>query len=308
MARVVFMGTPEFAVPTLIRLVDEGHEVLVVTQPDRPAGRGRIIEVMPVKRVALARDLTVAQPESVNTREFESYLAAAQPEVGVVAAFGQLLGRRVLEIPKRGYLNVHASLLPLYRGASPVAAALLAGDAETGVTIMQIDEGLDTGPMLARAVCPIEPTDTAATLEYKLSVLGAELMSATLPRWLGGAIAPQPQDERLATFAARVQKSDGQVDWRQPAEVLWRMSRAYDPWPGLFTFAGDRRITLCKVRPLLDWQGDDLPGEVIGTYDEELVVATGQGALVLEEVQLAGKKRVSGEDFRRGQRDLKLFH
>lgn len=307
MARVVFMGTPEFAVPTLSRLIDDGHELIVVTQPDRPAGRGRTLEIPPVKRAALQNDLTVVQPESVNTREFVAYLTEARPDVGVVAAFGQLLGKRMLQIPKHGYLNVHASLLPRYRGAAPVAAAILAGDVVTGISIMLLDKGLDTGPILAQANCPIEPTDTTATLETRLSLLGADLMSATLPDWIAGAITPQPQDERLAIFAGRVQKSDGQVDWSTPAETLWRMSRAYTPWPGLFTFAGERRITLWQVRPLPDWQGDELPGEIITQYDEELVVATTRGALVLEEVQLAGKKRVSGMDFRRGQRDLMLF-
>lgn len=307
MARVVFMGTPEFAVPTLTRLVDDGHEVMVVTQPDRPAGRGRALEIPPVKRVALEKNLTVAQPASVGTQDFESYLDNAHPEVGVVAAFGQLLGKRVLEIPRHGFLNVHASLLPHYRGASPVAAAILAGDAETGVTIMLIDEGLDTGPTLSRISCPIEPVDTTATLENKLSALGANLASATLPKWLDGEIQPQRQDDRLATVAGRVRKSDGQVDWCAPAELLWRMSRAYTPWPGLFTFAGERRVTLWQVRPVPDWQGDELPGEIVMQYYDELIVATGQGALVLEEVQLAGKKRISGTDFRRGQRDLIVF-
>jgi len=308
MARIVFMGTPAFAVPTLSRLVDDGHEVAVVTQPDRPAGRGRMLEIPPVKRVALQNNLPVVQPESVNTPEFASYLADVRPEVGVVAAFGQLLGRQILQIPKHGYLNVHASLLPRHRGASPVAAAILAGDEETGVTIMLIDEGLDTGPILAQASCPIEPTDTTATLENKLATLGAELMSVTLPRWLAGAIEPRPQAPNSATMANRVQKSDGKVDWNAPAEKLWRMCRAYNPWPGLFTYAGERRINLWRVRPLPDWQGDELPGEVIAENDDELVVATGKGALVLEEVQLAGKKRVCGRDFRRGQPGLKVFN
>lgn len=308
MARIIFMGTPEFAVPTLSRLIADGHDIVVVTQPDRPAGRGRTLEAPPVKRVALQHNLPVLQPESVNTPEVAAYLADIRPDVGVVAAFGQLLGRRILSIPQRGYLNVHASLLPRHRGASPIAAAILAGDQETGVTIMLIDEGLDTGPILAQAACPIDPAETAASLERKLATLGADLLSTTLPRWLAGAIEPQPQDDSQATIAARVQKSDGRVDWNLPAEMLWRMSRAYDPWPGLFTFAGDHRVNLWKVRPLVDWRGDELPGEIITDYDEELVVATGRGALILEEVQLAGKKRISGRDFRRGQRDLWLFN
>lgn len=307
MARVVFMGTPDFAVPVLRRLISDGHETIVVTQPDRPAGRGRALTMSPVKRLALDRGLTVLQPETVNTAEFEARLREARPEVGVVAAFGQLLGPRVLQVPAHGYLNVHASLLPRWRGASPITAAILAGDAETGVTIMLVDEGLDTGPVLARTTCEIQPDDTAASLEGKLSALGADLMGRTLPGWLAGEITPRAQDDHLATLAGRVKKSDGRVDWTRSAEELWRMSRAYDPWPGLFAFLGDRRVRLWKVRPLVDWEGEERPGEVLAEYDEELVVAAGRGALVLEEVQLAGKKRAAGADFRRGQRDLTSF-
>lgn len=307
MARIVFMGTPEFAVPVLERLIADGHEAIVVTQPDRPAGRGRSLMMSPVKRVALDHGLTVLQPETVNTPEFEARLQDVRPEVGVVAAFGQLLGPGVLQIPVHGYLNVHASLLPRWRGASPITAAILAGDTETGVTIMLVDEGLDTGPVLTRTTGEIRPDDTAASLEEKLSALGADLMSRTLPGWLAGEITPRPQDDPLATLAGRVKKSDGRVDWTQTAEELWRMSRAYDPWPGSFAFLGDRRVRLWRVRPVPEWQGEERPGEVLEEYDEELVVATGQGALVLEEIQLAGKKRAAGADFRRGQRDLRSF-
>ena len=307
MARVVFMGTPDFAVPVLERLISDGHEVIVVTQPDRPAGRGRSLMMSPVKRLALDHGLTVLQPETVNTPEFEARLRDVRPEVGVVAAFGQLLGPRVLQIPAHGCLNVHASLLPRWRGASPITAAILAGDAETGVTIMLVDEGLDTGPALAPMTCEIQPDDTAATLEERLSTLGADLMSRTLPGWMAGEITPQPQDDHLATFAGRVKKSDGRVDWTQTAEELWRMSRAYDPWPGLFAFLGDHRVRLWMVRPVSDWQGADRPGDVLAEDDEELVVATGKGALVLVEIQLAGKNRVDGADFRRGQRGLRSF-
>jgi methionyl-tRNA formyltransferase len=307
MARVVFMGTPDFAVPVLERLISDGHEATVVTQPDRPAGRGRSLMMSPVKRLALDHGLTVFQPETVNTPEFEARLRELRPEVGVVAAFGQLLAPRVLQIPAHGYLNVHASLLPRWRGASPITAAILADDAETGVTIMLVDEGLDTGPVLAPMTCEIHPDDTAATLEEKLSTLGADLMSRTLPGWMAGEITPRSQDDHLATLAGRVTKSDGRVNWTQTAERMWRMSRAYDPWPGLFAFLGDRRVRLWKVRPIFDWQGKERPGDVLAEYDEELVVATGKGALVLEEIQLAGKKRAAGADFRRGQRDLTSF-
>jgi methionyl-tRNA formyltransferase len=304
-AAIVFMGTPEFAVPVLRLLVDGGHEVVaVVTQPDRPAGRGRALESPAVKRVALDLGLTVLQPESVNTTDFIDTLAALRPEVGVVAAFGQLLGRRVLAIPPYGYLNVHASLLPRHRGASPIAAAILAGDAETGVSIMAVEAGLDTGPVWARATCPIRPEDTTGILEERLAGLGASLLAQTLPDFLTGGITPTPQDERLATFAGRVEKNDGRADWSLSSERLWHMARAYNPWPGLFAFAGEQRLRLWRVRPLVDWRGGGAPGDVLPDF-AGLVVATGQGALELEEVQLAGRGRVQGVEFKRGRRDLK---
>jgi len=306
-AAIVFMGTPEFAVPVLRRLIDEGHQIAaVVTQPDRPAGRGRALEMPAVKRAALELGLLVVQPESVNTSEFTAQLAELRPEVGVVAAFGQLLGPRVLSIPERGYVNVHASLLPRHRGASPISAAILAGDAETGVSIMIVEAGLDTGPVLARAACPIRPDDTTGALEDRLAALGADLLARTLPDYLTGRIAPQPQDERWATFAGRVEKNDGRADWSRPAEELGRRARAYDPWPGLFAFVGEQRIRLWRVRPLPDWKGDAAPGVVLPDF-EGLVVATGQGALALDEVQLAGRGRVTGMEFKRGRRDLARF-
>jgi methionyl-tRNA formyltransferase len=307
MASIVFMGTPEFAVPSLRRLIQEGHHIVaVVTQPDRPAGRGRKIEMPPVKQTALQYGLPVLQPESVNRREFLAQLEELRPEVGVVAAFGQLLGKRLLSISPHGYLNVHASLLPRHRGASPIAAAILAGDEVTGVSIMLIDEGLDTGPVLAQTTCPILPEDTAGSLEAKLAEIGADLLARTLPSWLAGNATPKPQEERLATVAGHVAKDDGRADWTQPAETLWRMARAYDPWPGLFTFVDGQRLRLWKVRPLLDWRGDARPGEVLLDVGG-LVVATGRGALELLEVQLAGKQRVSGADFKRGHRHLTEF-
>jgi methionyl-tRNA formyltransferase len=230
-----------------------------------------------------------------------------QPEIGVVAAFGQLLGPRVLPIPPRGYLNVHASLLPRHRGASPIAAAILAGDAETGVSIMVVEAGLDTGPVLARAACAIGPDDTTGILEERLSALGADLLARTLPQYLNGKLAPESQDDLLATFAGRVEKNDGRADWSLTAEKLWRMARAYDPWPGLFAFVGKQRVRLWRVRPLPDVPlGGTAPGDVV-PGSTGLVVATGQGALDLEEVQLAGRQRVKGVEFKRGQKDLKGF-
>lgn len=306
MARVVFLGTPHFAVPVLEHLIADAYELVVVTQPERPRGRGQAVGQTPVESVALAHGLTVWQPESVNTPGFLAQLQGFKPEVGVLAAFGQYLGRQMLQIPPRGYLNVHPSLLPRHRGASPIAAAILAGDAETGATVILLNEELDAGPIIGQERCAIQADDTAGTLEARLSKMGAELLSRLLPLWLTRVVTLQPQDDTLATFATRIDKEDGRVDWTFPAETLWRQARAYDPWPGLFAFVGDQRIRLWRVRPLLEWRGNERPGTVLSS-DNELVVATGQGALALDEVQLAGKKRVSGIDFRRGQRDLVRF-
>lgn len=303
MARVVFLGTPDFAVPVLERLISDGHNIVVITQPERPRGRGQTVERTPVEKVAIHHGLTVWQPGSVNAPEFLSQLADFGPEAGVLAAFGQYLGKSMLQIPLHGYLNVHPSLLPRHRGASPMASAILAGDEETGVTIILLTEELDAGPILAQERCALQSDDTTGTLETRLSAMGAELLSRTLPLWLDGALVPQPQDAALATLAPRISKEDGRVDWTSPAEVLWRRARAYDPWPGLFALARGQRLRLWKVRPRLDWHGHELPGTVLSA-SLEFAVATGRGALVLEEVQLAGRKRVSGLEFLRGQREL----
>jgi methionyl-tRNA formyltransferase len=306
MARVVFLGTPHFAVPVLERLIGDAHELLVVTQPERPRGRGQTVEQTPVESVALAHGLTVLQSESVNTPEFLAELQDFKPEVGVLVAFGQYLGRKLLQIPPLGYLNVHPSLLPRHRGASPIAAAILAGDAETGVTVILLSEELDAGPIVGQERCAIQPDDTTGKLEASLSKMGADLLSRLLPLWLDRSITLQPQDDTFATLATRIGKEDGRVDWSLPADALWRQARAYDPWPGSFAYVGDQRIRLWRVRPLLDWCGDEPPGTVLPSANE-LVVATGQGALALDELQLAGRRRVSGIEFRRGQRSLVRF-
>ncbi|MFW6164513.1 MAG: methionyl-tRNA formyltransferase [Planctomycetota bacterium] len=235
MARIVFMGTPDFAVPSLTALHDAHHVVGVVTQPDRPAGRGRDLHQSAVKRAAVERGLPVFQPPSLRTPEAVARLAEWKPEVIVVAAFGQILTEEVLELPPYGCLNVHASLLPRWRGAAPVAAAILAGDEVTGVTIMKMDAGLDTGPILAQRREPIRADDTRTALTQRLSLLGAELLAETLPAYLAGELVPQPQDDE-ATLAERLRKADGRLDWSRPALVLDRKIRAFTPWPGTFTF------------------------------------------------------------------------
>ena len=301
MARVVFMGTPQFAVPALEALCQH-HEVAgVVTQPDRPAGRGRRLVPSPVKGVALARGLPVYQPTSLRPAEALDQLADWQPDVIVVAAFGQILLKPVLELAPHGCLNVHASLLPRYRGAAPIAAAILAGDDTTGITIMRLNEGLDTGPLLAQADLAIAPEDTTASLGEKLAVLGAELLIGTLPGWIGGEIQAQPQDDALASYCQRLSKADGELDWTQTAQHLDRQVRAFSPWPGAYTTWQGQRLKVLRTRPRPEWLGEAGPGEVVELPDGVGVV-TGQGLLELLEVQLAGKKPMAAGPFIRGQR------
>ncbi len=297
------MGTPDFAVPVLTALAETYQVIGVVTQPDRPSGRGRRPAPSPVKQVALERGLPLAQPQSLRTPEAMVQLATWKPDVIVVAAFGQILRQDVLDLPTYGCLNVHASLLPRWRGAAPISAAILAGDEVTGVTIMQMDAGLDTGPILAQREEPIRPNDTQAALEKRLARLGAALLVETLPAYLTGDLPPRPQSEEGTTYARRLRKEDGRLDWSRPAVELGRQVRAFNPWPGAFTTWRGRRFNVLYAAPLPTWQGDTPPGTVIALADDGVAVATGEGALRLEEVQLAGKRRMDISAFLCGQRD-----
>jgi len=303
MARIVFMGTPDFAVPTLEVLADTHRVVGVVTQPDRKSGRGRQLKPSPVKRVALERGLPLFQPQTLRTPDPLACLADWEPEVIVVAAFGQILLQDVLDIPPHGCLNVHASLLPRWRGAAPVAAAILAGDESTGVTIMRMDAGLDTGPILAQREKPIRSDDTRATLWKRLSRLGATLLLEMLPAYLAGDLPPRPQPEERVTYAEQLRKEDGLLDWSRPAVELDCQMRAFTPWPSVFTFWRERRLKVLWATPLPDWRGDAPPGAVVALADG-VAVAAGKGALRLERVQLAGKRAMDIEVFLQGQRDL----
>jgi methionyl-tRNA formyltransferase len=297
------MGTPAFAVPSLVELCGDHHVVGVVTQPDRRAGRGRRLVVSPVKEVALERDLDVFQPDSLRAPAAVQHLAQWQPDVIVVAAFGQILSAEVLSLPPHGSLNVHASLLPLYRGAAPIPAAILAGDLGTGVTIMRMDEGLDTGPILAQTELAILPDDTTATLTATLAVIGAQLLVETLPGWLAGDVPEEPQDPFLATYCRQLEKADGRLDWSQPALRLDRQVRACDPWPGTYTTWQGQRLKVLRVRPMPAWVGEGQPGQVVA-HQDAFGVVTGHGLLEVLEVQLAGKKPMAASLFARGQRDL----
>ena len=304
MTRLIFMGTPDFSVPSLITLADGAYDVVaVVTQPDRPSGRGRKVELSPVKQAALARDIPVMQPRSLRDPQAVAALAALRPDVIVVAAFGQILRADVLSLPPHGCINVHASLLPRWRGAAPVQAAILAGDQVTGSTIMRMDEGMDTGPILAQAALAIDPADTGATLTRRLAQQGAELLTETLPRWLAGQITSQPQDQTLAMLCRPLRKEQGVIDWTEPAEAIARAVRAFNPWPAATTTWNGAGLKVLAAAAEPDVALSQPPGMVVAV-DGRVLVVTGAGALRLDQVQLAGRSAMPAGDFLRGQPGL----
>lgn len=296
MIKVVFMGTPEFSVPILQALIQHYDVVGVVTQPDRPAGRGGKIRISPVKQVALDHHIPVFQPEVIRKKDAIETLRAWDADVYVVAAFGQILPQALLDIPHYGSINVHASILPRWRGASPINAAILAGDHETGVTIMKMDAGLDTGDMLSIKTTPITPDETAQTLHDKLSQIGAEILLETLPRYFSGELQPQPQPEAGVTYAPQIEKEQGVIDWSHPAIYIDRLVRGFTPWPGTFTFWDGKQL---KIHSGTVGAGEAEIGQVI-ERDGKLAIGTGDGLYFPSEVQLEGKKRVSVTDFLRG--------
>ena len=304
MNRVIFMGTPDFAVPPLQRLLDSpDFEVVgVVTQPDRPAGRGNAIQMSPVKQTALKADIPVLQPEKLRQAGVFEQLQAWQPDLIVVAAFGQILRQNVLELPRYGCINVHASLLPRWRGAAPIQAVIRAGDSESGITIMKMDAGLDTGPMLKQGAVPITPTETGQSLHDKMAALGGGLLMETLPDYLTGKIEPQSQNEALQTYAPMLKKEDGLLNWSLSAVALERQIRAFEPWPGTYTLWNGKVL---KVLPAVEQsirvvEGSAAPGTVLRTRDNVIAVGTGDGLLALWQVQLAGKPATSIHAFVNG--------
>ncbi len=300
MADIVFMGSPDFAVPSLKALVDSGHRIVaVVTQPDRSAGRGGRLAEPPVKPVARDLSIPVFQPESMRDPATIETLRNMHPGVIVVAAYGKILPRAVLSIPSRGSLNVHASLLPRWRGASPVAAAIRTGDAETGVSIMEVVRRMDAGPVVARTTTPIGPEATTATLEPLLASLGAELLVRTLPAWEENKLTPVPQDEAAATYCHILTKEDAHLSAEETAIEAERAVRAFDPWPGAFVEYRGRRLAIWSAHV----KGQEaLPGST-HVVDRLPAVAFREGLLLLDEVQLPGRKRVPGKAFLNGQRD-----
>ncbi len=293
--RVLFLGSPSFAVHALEALIAAGYEIVgVVTQPDRPAGRERRLTPPPVKVAAQAHNLPVLQPETLRDPAVIEALSVLQPEVGVVAAYGEILRRAVLQIPPLGYLNIHPSLLPLYRGPTPVAGAILAGETVTGVTIMLLDPGMDSGPILAQAVVDLPPTARTGPLTDELFRIGAQLLVETLPRYARGEIEPRPQDHSRATVTKMLKKEDGRIDWSLPAIIIERMTRAYDPWPGAYTFWRGQPLRIISAAVVAN-ESTASPGTVIGRSERgNPLVQTGGDVLELLEVQPASRRIMSG--------------
>jgi methionyl-tRNA formyltransferase len=299
--RLLFAGTPDFAVPCLAALLDAGHEVIgVYTQPDRPAGRGRKLQMSPVKALALDRGIPVYQPESLKRDpEAVEQLRALGADLMVVVAYGLLLPVSVLEAPRLGCVNVHASLLPRWRGAAPIQRAILAGDAETGVCIMRMEAGLDTGPVYHRVATPIAANETGGALHDRLAELGARALVEALPGIAAGSPAPEPQDDALATYAHKLSKDEATIDWSAPADAIERQVRAFDPWPVAQTIldGATLRIWSAEAESESDAEGSAAPGTVVGVDRTGIRVATGAGRLRITRLQPAGKKPMSAADY-----------
>lgn len=296
--KIIFAGTPEFAATALQALIDSRHQLTAVyTQPDRPAGRGRKLTASPVKQLAEAHQIPVYQPLSLKDEEAQEQLAALKADVMIVAAYGLILPQAVLTIPSMGCLNIHASLLPRWRGAAPIQRAILAGDSETGITIMQMDVGLDTGDMLLTKTIPIQANDTTQTLHDCLATLGASALLDALDDLQTDSLRPQPQDDTLSSYAKKLEKSEALMDWQQPASELARQVQAFNPWPVAQTTMGDKVLRIWEAEATTDCPPSASPGQVIHAAKGEIRVATGEGSLRLLKLQLPGGRPVGASDF-----------
>jgi methionyl-tRNA formyltransferase len=315
MLRIIYMGTPQFAVPALQALIDhttpsallpEGYEITtVVTRPDKPSGRGRDVVFSPVKQLALAHNLPVWQPGSFKKIANSEALANYHADLYIVAAFGQILPQAVLDQPRYGTLNIHASLLPKYRGADPIAEAILQGEQQAGVSIMLLDAGIDTGPVLLRRGITLTGEETTGSLTATLADLGAQALLEALPLWIANKIVPEPQDEQAASHTRMLKKEDGLLDWHQAAAVLARKVRAYQPWPGAYTYWRGKLLKILKATAETDAiSTDTTPGTValrIEAGHKVLAVNTASGVLLIQQLQLEGKKALTTDEFLRGQ-------
>ena len=298
--KIVFMGTPDFAVPALEALVKGGHQVIAaVTQPDKPKGRGKGMAMPPVKEKAMEFAIPVYQPAKVREEGFFRQMRELSPEVIVVAAFGQILPKAILDLPQYGCVNIHASLLPKYRGAAPIQWAIINGEKETGVTTMMMDAGLDTGDMLEKTVVPIEEEETAQSLSDKLSAAGGSLILSTLKKVEEGTLTRTPQRDEESCYAKILQKTLGRIDWNREAKLIERLIRGLNPWPSAYTTLNGKSLKLWKAKALLEeYPGE--AGQVVKAVGNELLIKTGKGTLKAEALQLEGKKRMEADAFLRG--------
>ncbi|WOD62121.1 methionyl-tRNA formyltransferase [Niallia taxi] len=301
MTKIVFMGTPDFSVPVLQRILEDGYEVLaVVTQPDRPVGRKKVLTPPPVKVEALKHGIPVYQPEKIRQSEELGQIIALQPDLIVTAAFGQILPKELLDAPRLGCINVHASLLPELRGGAPIHYSIIQGKEKTGITIMYMAEKLDAGDILTVAEVVIEEEDTVGTLHDKLSEVGSELLSQTLPKLIAGELTPIPQVDEEATFAPNIKRSDEKIDWSASGEQIYNQIRGMNPWPVAFTEYESKPMKVWKVLKV-NRQAEAAPGTIISVEEDGPVVATGSGSFIkITELQPAGKKKMTADVFLRG--------
>ncbi len=301
------MGTPSFSVPVLAKLIENDYQVVAVyTKSDKPSGRGRILLPSPVKEMALQYGLHVEEPAGFKDAAVVAHMLSFEPDIIVVASYGHILPKRVLGMPKQGCLNIHPSLLPCYRGPSPVAGAILNGDSRTGVTVMTVIAKVDSGHILAQLKVDIDQEDTTQSLTPKLFQMGAELLIYTIPRWVDGELKPQPQDEDKATYTRTYTKDDGRIDWTTSAIEISRKLRAFTPWPGCYTNWQDRTLKIIEAAPMPETEANYKPGHVIDIDDNDMKagVVTNSGVLGLRKVQLEGKRPLPISDFLRGQSGL----
>lgn len=304
--KVIFAGTPEFAALHLQALLDSHHQVCAVySQPDRQAGRGRKLQASPVKTLALNHNIPVYQPVSLKSADEQQQLAALDADVMVVVAYGLILPKAILTSPRLGCINVHASLLPRWRGAAPIQRAILAGDQESGISYMQMNEGLDTGDVLSTLRCPILAGDTASDLHNRLATLGSQQLAAVLDQLAAGALMPQPQDNSQATYAAKLDKNEAQINWQDSAVAIERKIRAFNPWPVAFTYRDDEVLRLWLASASTETSSAQ-PGTIVRVSKQGIVVACGQGLLTVESLQLAGGKVLSCEQVLASKKELFL--